>query len=92
MLLRDIHSKLLTQYDCKEVRAPSQSQVHVGASARLSSQDGISQQQEAAPLSIPQLNSLFEASFARDESSASNAGVSVIPSQHKVTKQILLNW
>jgi hypothetical protein len=64
VLLRDIHSKLLTQYDCKEVCAPSQSQVHVGASARLSSQDGISQQQEAAPLSIPQLNRLFEASVA----------------------------
>ena len=26
LLLRDIHSKLLTQYDCKEVCAPSQSQ------------------------------------------------------------------
>ncbi len=72
VLLRDIHSKLLTQYDCKEVCAPSQSQVHVGSSARLSSQDGISQQQEAVPRSIPQLNRLFEASFARDEISASN--------------------
>ena len=92
VLLRDIHSKLLTQYDCKEVCAPSQSQVHVGASARLSSQDGISQQQEAAPLSIPQLNCLFEASFARDESSVSNAGVAAIPSQFKVTQQILLHW
>ena len=38
VLLRDIHSKLLTQYDCKEVCAPSQSQVHVGTSARLISQ------------------------------------------------------
>jgi hypothetical protein len=42
VLLRDIHSKILTQYDCKEVCAPSQSQVHVGVSSRLSSQDGIS--------------------------------------------------
>ena len=83
---------LLTQYDCKEVCAPSQSQVHVGASARLSSQDGVSQQQEASPLSIPQLNRLFEASFTWDESSASNAGVAAIPSQFKVTKQILLHW
>ena len=63
LLLRDIHSKLLTQNDCKEVCAPSQSQVNVGASARLSSQDGVSQQQENAPLSLPQLNRLFEASF-----------------------------
>ena len=83
LLLRDIHSKLLTQYDCKEVCAPSQSQGNVGASARLSSQDGVPQQQEAAPLSLPQLDRLFEASFARDESSASNPGVVVIPSQLK---------
>ena len=92
MLLRDIHSRLLTQYDCKEVCAPSQSQVNVGASARLSSQDGVSQQQETAPLSLPQLNRLFEASFARDESFASNAGVAAIPSQFNVTQQILLHW
>ncbi len=44
VLFRDIHSKLLTQYDCKEVCESSQSQVHVGASARLRSQDGISLQ------------------------------------------------
>jgi hypothetical protein len=28
----------------------------------------------------------------RDESSASNADVAAIPSQFKVTKQILLHW
>ena len=89
LLLRDIHSNLLTQYDCKEVCAPSQSQVNVGASVRLSSQDGVSQQQEPAPLSLPQLNRLFEASFVRDESSASNVDVAVIPSQRRVTQQIL---
>jgi hypothetical protein len=85
LLLRDIHCKLLTQYGCKEVGAPSQSQVDVGASARLCSQDDVSQQQGAAPLSLPQLNRPFEASFMRDESSASNADVAAIPSQHKVT-------
>ena len=42
LLLREIHAELLTQYDCKEVCAPSQSQVNVGASAGLSSQDGAS--------------------------------------------------
>jgi hypothetical protein len=52
----------------------------------------VSQQQEAAPLSLPQLNRLFQATFARDESSASNAGVAAIPSQFKVTQQILLHW
>ena len=67
LLLRDIHSKLLTQYDCKEVCAPSQSQTNVGAGAgpssqsqvivgagaRPSSQDGVSQLQEPVPLSLP---------------------------------------
>ncbi len=36
MLLRDIHSNLLTQYNCKEVCAPSQSQGNVGVSVRRS--------------------------------------------------------
>ncbi len=62
---------------------------NLGSSARLSSQDGIPQQQEAAPLSLPQLDRFFEASFARDESSVSDTGVTVIPSQLKITKQIL---
>ena len=71
VLLREIHANLIQQYDCKEVCAPSQSSVNVGASARLSSQDDVSQQQETSPLSLPQLNLLFEDSFVRDESSAS---------------------
>ncbi len=90
LLLRDIHSKLVSDYNCKE--SSSQSQVNVGGSGGLSSQDGVSQQQEAAPLSIPQLNRLFEAFFVRDESSASNADVTAIPSQHWVTQQILSHW
>jgi hypothetical protein len=53
VLLRDIHTNLLTKYDCKEVCAPSQSQGNVGASARPSSQDGVPQQEEVAPLSLP---------------------------------------
>ncbi len=72
--------------------APSQSQVNVGASATLYSQDDVSQQQGAAPLSLPQLNLLFETSFVWDESSASNADVAAIPSQHKLTQQILSHW
>ncbi len=39
--------------DCEEVCPPSQSQDNVGARARLSSHDGVPQQQEAAPLSLP---------------------------------------
>ncbi len=54
LLLRDIHVKLLTQYDCKEVCAPS---------AR-----------GCSPLTSA-VNRLFEASFVRDERSASNADV-----------------
>jgi hypothetical protein len=67
VLLRDIHSKFLTHYDCKEVCAQSQSQVNVGSGAgpssqsqvnigagpRTSSQDGVSQLQEPVPLSLP---------------------------------------
>jgi hypothetical protein len=90
VLLCDTHSKLLAQYNCKEeVCEQSQSQVNVGAGAgpssqsgagpRPSSQDGVSQIQEPAPLSLPQLNRLVEASFVRDESSASNADVTSIP-------------
>ncbi len=66
MLLRDIHSKLIDQYDCKEVCVPSPSQVITGTGTRLSSQDGVSQKQETPSLSIPQLNRLFEVSFVRD--------------------------
>jgi hypothetical protein len=92
MLLRDIHSKLLNQFDCKEVCVSSPSQVNAGAGARLSSQDGVSQQQETASLSLPQLNRLIEDSCVRDESSASNADVTAIPSHHRVTQQILSHW
>jgi hypothetical protein len=92
VLLRDIHFKLLTQYDCKEVCAQSQSQVNVGSGPRPSSQDGVPQQQETASLKLPQLNRLIEASFVWDENSASNADVTVIPSQLKVTQQILFHW
>jgi hypothetical protein len=43
-----------------------------------------------ATLIVPQLNRLIEASFVRDESSASNAdATTAIPSQDRVTQQIL---
>jgi hypothetical protein len=77
VLLRDIHSKLLTQYDCKEVCTQSQSQDNIGTDAgpssqsqvnigdgpRPSSQDGVFQFQESVPLSLPPLNRLVETSF-----------------------------
>jgi hypothetical protein len=90
LLLRDIHSKLLSDYDCKE--ASSQSQVNVESTGGLRSQDDVSQYLETAPLSIPQFNRLFESSFVRDENSASNAAVTDIPSHHRVTQQILSHW
>ena len=69
---------------------PSPSQVNTGAGSRLSSQDGVYQQQETSTLMLQQLNRLFEASFVRDESSVSNADdVDVIPSQYRVTQQLL---
>ncbi len=52
-LLRDIHSNLISKYDCKEVCAPSQSQGNVGSSPRLSSQDGVPQQQQAQDGTCP---------------------------------------
>jgi hypothetical protein len=51
MLLRDIHSKLLNQFDCKEVCASFPSQVNTGASGGLSSQDGVPQEQERPSVS-----------------------------------------
>jgi hypothetical protein len=50
MLLRDIHSNLHNQFDCKEVCTPSPSHVNAGASGGLSSQDGVPHHQEAVPL------------------------------------------
>ncbi len=53
---------------------------------------GVSQQQETASLSLPQFHRFFEASFVRDESFASNDDTAVIPSQHRVTHQLLSHW
>jgi hypothetical protein len=100
--LPDIHSKLLTQYDFKEVCVQSQSQVNVGAGAgpssksqvnigtgpRPNSQDGVSHLQEPVPLSLPQLNRLVEASFVRDESSTSNVDVTGITSQQRIVATV----
>ncbi len=46
---------MITQYDGKEVCPPSQSQVNVRGSVRLHSQDGVSQEEEDDPLSLPLL-------------------------------------
>ena len=91
ILLRDIHSKLIDQYDYKEVCVPSPSQVHTGTRVRPCSQDGVPHHQQVAPLSLPKLNRLFETFFARDENSTSTAGVVTIPSHSKVIQQILLH-
>jgi hypothetical protein len=64
----------------------------LGHRPQRNSQDGVPQEQETAPLSLPQLDHLYEASFARDETSVSNTGVAAIPSQFKVTQQVLLKW
>ena len=86
-----IHSNLLTEYNRKEGCTPSQSQVYVGVNDGLSSQDGASQEEDA-PLTIPQLNRLTEASLMRGED-ASNVAVTAIPAQNnRVTLQILSMW
>jgi hypothetical protein len=66
VLLRDIHANLLTRYDCKKGFAPFQSQAHVGARGVRSSQDGVSQQQGAAPLFVPQFNRRGEDTFFQE--------------------------
>jgi hypothetical protein len=75
---------------CKETS--SQSQVNVGGSGGLISQNGVSHQEEDVPLPIPHLNLLFEVSFVRDERSVFNTDVTVIPSQDRVIQQILSHW
>jgi hypothetical protein len=92
VLLLDIHSKLLTQFDCKEVCASSPSQVNAGAGPRPRSQDGVSHQEETTTLILPELNRLIETSFGWDERSASNADTTDIPAQDRVTQQILNHW
>jgi hypothetical protein len=47
---------------------------------------------QTVPLSLPKLNRFFEDSFVRDERSCSTVGVPAIPSQFKVTQQILFHW
>jgi hypothetical protein len=89
VLLRDIHHTLLADYVCKDT-APHP--VHGwGAGARVgrSQQDGDAQQQAPAPLVLPQLNKLHEASFVRGED-ASN--VAAISAQNRLTHQILSMW
>ncbi len=59
----------------------TQSQVNVGVSVRLRSQDDVSQKLGDTPLSFPQFNRLIESSFVWDENSTSNTDVTVIPSR-----------
>ena len=87
VILRDIHSDLLVKYDCKDSAPPP---ALPGARARpgRDSQDGVSQQQQAAPLFVPQLDRLSEANLRGED--ASNAVA--IPAQHRITQQIIARW
>ena len=88
VLLRGIHNGLLANYDCKD-SAPLPAQPGARARPGRNSQDGDSQQQEVGPLLIPQLNRRNEAFLVRGED-ASN--MLTIPSQNKVTQQIISLW
>ena len=79
VLLCDIHNGLLANYDCKD-SAPPPAQPGARARPGRISQDRVSQQQEAAPLFLPQLNRLHEASIVRGED-ASNVAVDTIRSE-----------
>ncbi len=54
-----------------------------------SSQDGDAQQQEADPLFLPQLTKLSESYHVREWD---DSNMTTIPSQHRVTMQILEHW
>ena len=69
-------------YDRQDVHP--QSQPGVRARVRRSSQDGDSQQQEAGPLFLPQLNSLHEAFHVRGED-ASNMPTIPLTTGHRDT-------
>jgi hypothetical protein len=60
LLLGDIHSNLLVEYNFKEGCTSSESQAHVESNDGISSQDGASQKQEDTSLTIPQLNRLMK--------------------------------
>ena len=66
VLLRDIHNGLLANFDCKD-SAPPPAQPGARTRPGRDSQDGVSQQEEAAPLFLPQLDRLHEAYIVRGE-------------------------
>ena len=87
MLLRDIHSHLIANCDCKDT-VPPQSQPGERARVGRSQQDGDPEQQEPDPL-LPQLTWLHEAYHVRGEGASNMPN---IPLQHRVTMQILEHW
>ena len=66
VLLLDIHNGLMAKYDCKD-SVPPPDQSGERARAGRNSQDGVSQQQEASTLFVPQLNKLHEAFHVRGQ-------------------------
>ncbi len=77
VLLRDTHNGLLANYDCKD-SAPPPAQPGARARPGSNSLDGVSQQEEAAPFFLPQLNRRHEAYIVRGED-ASIVAVAAIP-------------
>ena len=66
VLLRDMHSHLIANCDCKDT-VPPQSQPGERARVGRSQQDGDAQQQEAGPLLLPQISWFHEAYHVRGE-------------------------
>ena len=89
LCLRDIHKGLPANYDCKD-SAPPPAQPGVRARPGRNSQDGVSQQQETAPLFLPQLNRLHCDEASGED--ASNVAVAAIPVQNRLTHQIIQHW
>jgi hypothetical protein len=93
VLLCDIHDSLLDKYHSKDSVTPPAQPGARPRPARDSQddQDGLdgASQQETVPLFLPQLNQIHEFSFVRGEDTSN---VVVIPTQDRVTQQILSRW
>ena len=88
VILGDIHYGLLANYDCKD-SAPPQSQPDTRDRLGRSSQDRDSHQQETGPLFIPHLPRLHESFHVRGED---DSNMTTIPTQKRLTLQILNHW
>ena len=78
LLLRDIHNDLVTRYECKDSAPPPAQPGVRRASPGRASQNGVSQQQAATPLFIPQLHNLSNQANLRGEDASETVPPSLV--------------